>query len=232
VYGAAGTGITLLWRTTRVLNLAHGAFVMLGAYVTFGLWQRLRVDPFLSIPICMAAMFGLGWVLRRPVATPRILITFGLGLALVDLSLNLFGPDVRSIQTAYSGGLQGRTFTFVAALALVFLARLLAARVRPERFQGLLIAISIALAGAAGSLTAVDFSFTPTTGVFYTPVAVAVCLLGGMGSIPGAFAGGIALGIAATLTDAVFGPGWQNTVVLGLLLVGLLLRPKPLEAGV
>ncbi len=216
----------------RVLNLAHGAFVMLGAYVTLGLWQRLGVDPFLSIPICMAAMFGLGWVVQRPVATSRILITFGLGLALVDLSLNLFGPDVRSIQTAYSGSAQGRAFTFVAALGLVFLARLLAACVRPERFQGLVFAVCAATSGAAGSLTAVDFSFTPTSGVFYTPLAVAVCLLGGIGSIPGAFAGGIALGIAATLTGAFFGPGWQNTVVFGLLLVGLLLRPKPAEAGV
>src|SRR5205807_543844 len=106
--------MAVVWRSMKIVNLAHGAFVLLGAYITYGL-SRMGLNPLLAIPVSMAALFLAGWLVGGLVKTPAaLLVTFGLGLVLVDLSLNLFGPDSRSLDVP--NGQLTRVVTLLVAL--------------------------------------------------------------------------------------------------------------------
>lgn len=104
-------GFSLVWGIMNIVNLAHGAFIVLGAYVTFFLHELLHVDPFLSIPLSMLVLFTLGWVLQRGLVNQVIrapllatfLLTFGLELVIVNLINFFFKADLRSVTTGYSG---------------------------------------------------------------------------------------------------------------------------------
>jgi len=110
MYAAVAIGFALVWGVMNIVNLSHGALVMLGAYVTFWLFQLLGLDPFLSIPISMAALFLIGYVLQRliinrVVAGPILLtflLTFGLSLVIADLVLHAFSADNRSVSVPYA----------------------------------------------------------------------------------------------------------------------------------
>lgn len=104
-------GFSLVWGIMNIVNLAHGAFIVLGAYVTFFLHELWHVDPFLSIPVSMLALFALGWGLQQGLVNQIIrapllatfLLTFGLELLIVNLINNFFKADLRSVTTPYSG---------------------------------------------------------------------------------------------------------------------------------
>jgi branched-chain amino acid transport system permease protein len=104
-------GFSLVWGIMNIINLAHGAFVMLGAYVTYQLFTSFHVDPLLSIPVSFAVLFALGyllqryvinWVARAPMLT-TFLLTFGLSLLIVNVVLLVYGGDRRGVSTWYSG---------------------------------------------------------------------------------------------------------------------------------
>lgn len=112
IYAVAALGFSLVWGIMNVINIMHGAFIMLGAYATYFLFVgALHLDPFLSIPLSMAAMFVLGYALQRfvvnlvvraPLLT-TFLLTFGLSILITNLALVYFHSDIRSVTTSYSG---------------------------------------------------------------------------------------------------------------------------------
>jgi len=115
VYVAMALGFSLVWGILNIVNLAHGAFVIIGAYVTWALFAHLHVDPFLSLPVDAVALFAIGYVLQRGVINRVIrapvlftfLLTFGLNLVIVSLLLLIFTGDFRSVNPSYAGaGLQ------------------------------------------------------------------------------------------------------------------------------
>ena len=115
VYVAVALGFSLVWGILNIVNLAHGAFVIIGAYVTWALFAHLHVDPFLSLPVDAVALFAIGYVLQRGVINRVIrapvlftfLLTFGLNLVIVSLLLLIFTGDFRSVNPSYAGaGLQ------------------------------------------------------------------------------------------------------------------------------
>src|SRR3954453_22048605 len=61
VYALAAGGLTLIFGVMRVINIAHGAFLMLGAFITYSLWDRLGIDPLLAIFITTPVIFAIGW---------------------------------------------------------------------------------------------------------------------------------------------------------------------------
>ena len=104
-------GFSLVWGILNIINLAHGAFLMLGAYFAYYLFEGLHIDPFLALLPAMILFFGLGYmvqsvvinnVVRAPVLVTFIL-TFGLEILLENLALQAFGGDYRAVTTAYSG---------------------------------------------------------------------------------------------------------------------------------
>jgi len=104
-------GFSLVWGIMNIVNLSHGAFIVVGAYLTFGLHEISHLDPFLSIPISMAVLFGIGYlvqmtlinqIIRAPLLA-TFLLTFGLEILIVNLLNFFFKADTRSVQTSYSG---------------------------------------------------------------------------------------------------------------------------------
>jgi branched-chain amino acid transport system permease protein len=111
IYAAVGVGFSLTWGVLNIINIAHGAMVMLGAYITFLLFSQLGLDPFLSIPASMLLLFLLGYVLQRFLINRVIphgvfmtlVLTFGLSLFLIDMALLFFSGDYRSVTPSYAG---------------------------------------------------------------------------------------------------------------------------------
>ena len=106
LYAMVALGLALIFGVMRVINIAHGPLLMLGAYVTFFLYSRLGMNPFLTVPISMAALFVVGVLLQRTlvfrvVDAPELsslLLTFGVSIALVNLAHNLFTSDLRAVE--------------------------------------------------------------------------------------------------------------------------------------
>ena len=111
ILAVAALGFSLVWGIMNIINLAHGAFIMLGAYVAYELFTIWHVDPFVSLPVSFVLLFVLGyliqrylinWVARAPILA-TFLLTFGLSLLIVNLALLVWTSDTRGITTWYSG---------------------------------------------------------------------------------------------------------------------------------
>jgi branched-chain amino acid transport system permease protein len=106
LYAMVALGLALIFGVMRVINIAHGALLMLGAYVTFFLYSRAGLNPFLTVPIAMATLFVIGVILQkslvaRVVDAPELsslLLTFGISIALVNVAQNLFSSDLRAVE--------------------------------------------------------------------------------------------------------------------------------------
>jgi branched-chain amino acid transport system permease protein len=138
-------GFSLVWGVLNVVNLAHGAFVLCGAYVALELHDALGLDPFLSMVPAAAVLFGLGYLLQRylvnlVVNAPifiTLILTFGLELLLENGLRVWFTPDYQSVPTAYAqdslrlpgdvripyGKLIAATVAVVVTVALVLFMR-------------------------------------------------------------------------------------------------------------
>jgi branched-chain amino acid transport system permease protein len=111
IFAVVALGFSLVWGIMNIINLAHGAFVMLGAYMAFVLFSTWHIDPFLSIPLAFVLLFAFGYcvqrfvinfVVRAPILT-TFLLTFGLSLLIVNVVLLVFHGDTKGITTQYSG---------------------------------------------------------------------------------------------------------------------------------
>ena len=129
IYVAVAIGFSLVWGILNIVNLAHGALVIVGAYLTWLLFARAHVDPFLSLPIVALALFAFGYALQRVLINHVIraplfftlLLTFGVNLIIVNLLLVLFKSDFRSVTPSYSGsglGVAGVQVPYIRLAAL------------------------------------------------------------------------------------------------------------------
>ena len=129
IYAAVGVGFGLVWGVLNIVNLAHGALVIIGAYLTWQMFAVWGVDPFLTLPIDAIALFVLGYAVQRGVINRIIrapllftfLLTFGLNLIAVNVLLLIIKSDFRSVTTAYSGAgleLGGLVIPYIRLAAL------------------------------------------------------------------------------------------------------------------
>ncbi len=139
VYVAVAIGFSLVWGILNIVNLAHGALVVVGMYATWYLFSHFAVDPFLTLPVDAVLLFGIGYLVQRGVINRVIraplfftlLLTFGINLVLINLFLVWFKADFRSVTPSYSGAglaVGGITIPYVRLAALA-VALLLAAAV-------------------------------------------------------------------------------------------------------
>ena len=63
VYALLASGLTLIFGVMNVINIAHGAFLILAAFITWSLWHETGMDPLLAIVAVTPVMFALGWLL-------------------------------------------------------------------------------------------------------------------------------------------------------------------------
>jgi branched-chain amino acid transport system permease protein len=106
MFAGVAVGLSLVFGIANLLNLAHGAFIMLGAYIVLTLQRRLGIDIFLAVPIAMAIAFMVGWAvyrwggLSRLMNAPVLMIivfTFGLDLVLVHGTGMIFGTQSQGL---------------------------------------------------------------------------------------------------------------------------------------
>ena len=106
LYAMVALGLGLIFGVMRVLNVAHGPLLMLGAYTTFWLFHWLGLNPYVSLLVSMPLLFAVGALLqrllvRRVVDAPELsslLLTFGISIAVVNLAQQLFTADLRSVE--------------------------------------------------------------------------------------------------------------------------------------
>jgi branched-chain amino acid transport system permease protein len=106
IYALVALGLGLIFGVMRVLNVAHGPLMMLGAYTTFWLFQWFGVNPYLSMLLSMPLLFLIGVVLQRVLVSrvvdapelSSLLLTFGISIALVNLAQLAFTSDLRSVE--------------------------------------------------------------------------------------------------------------------------------------
>lgn len=105
LYACIAVGFSLVWGVLNVINLLHGSFVVLGAYLAFYAYTLGGIHPFLFVPVAALALFILGYgvqriVINRVIAAPVLVTmttTFGLALLLENLMLVAFKADFRKI---------------------------------------------------------------------------------------------------------------------------------------
>jgi len=111
LYAVMALGLALVWGVLNIVNLAHGAFIMLGGYAAWHLYRLAGIDPFVGLPLVAVAMFALGYALQRGllnlvVRAPMfntLLITFGLEVVITYCAQLAFSADFRTINPPYAG---------------------------------------------------------------------------------------------------------------------------------
>ena len=111
-YSAMAYGLGLIYGVLRIVNLAHGGIIMASAYVTWQLFTRFGIDPYLSIPISLVVFFLVGVAIyyclvrflpRGPAgAVQSLLLLFGLWLVIRNITYLLFTGNDQAIRTSYA----------------------------------------------------------------------------------------------------------------------------------
>jgi branched-chain amino acid transport system permease protein len=267
-YAAVTVGITISFGMLDIVNIAHPAFIMLGAFVAYIVNQTFGVDPIVIGIVFTPAFFLLGMAIyriyynsfeKRGQESIRGLAFFFGVLFIAEVGLILtFGVDYRSVDAAYIGaninigvvGLPMRLFVpFVVSVTMLVLLELFLGRTffgraikavsqdrlalqlmaaNPARIKELAFGLSIATASVAGSLLIIIGPVEPSIGRDYIGRVFAICVLGGMTSVPGTLIAAFIIGIAESFTSTFYGPSWSPAIAFGLLLLVLAVRPAGL----
>ena len=205
------------------------------------LMQRTMINRMIAAPVLLT-----------------LTLTFGLDLMLANGMLAAFTADFRKLVLDPPLGVVSlgpvtlpvdRLLAMVLALALTGLLYLVLSRsrigraivaVRMDREAASLMGVNVPnvyavtfglgalMAGASGPLLALIYPISPLSGPVYLGKAFVICVLGGLGSVPGAMIGGLALGVVESLGALWFGPEHAATLSFVLLILVLLVRPEGL----
>lgn len=265
IYALVALSLNIIFGVLRIINFAHGEYLMLSMYGAYWLW-RLGLDPYVSVLVVVPAMALIGAlserVLIRHTLTAhvhvKIFVTLGLSIALQNLALLLFSADYLNVRTPYQTAtiaVEGfavsvpRLVAF-AAMALVawglhlvlhrtdfgkavrataqdsVTARLMGIDV--DRIYMLTFAIGTAFVGLAGCLLVPVYYVFPTVGIEFVIVAFVVVVLGGLGSLPGAVVGGLAIGVIEQLSGFFIDASLRKLVYFVIFIAALAIRPAGL----
>ena len=226
-------GFSLVWGGMNVVNLSHGAFVVLGAYVGWQLNISLGLDPFLGMVIVALVLFCIGYAVQRflinlvvngPIFI-TLLLTFGLELLLVQGMNIVFTANYQSIPTSYAGnaivlgGIQvplGRLLAFLLAVGITVLLVKVMANTR--------IGMSIMATGmdrGAARLMGIRARhvYALTFGIATALAGMAGTMVGTVGTFNPAAAGGFTL--LSFVIAVLGGLGNMYGAMVGGLLMGL-----------
>jgi branched-chain amino acid transport system permease protein len=109
IYALMASGLTLIFGVMDIINIAQGAFVILGAYLSYVLAQRFHLDLFVGLFITMPVMFGLGvfiaWAFIRPLKRDRtmlsILVTYAIAIIIEGALGRIFSTDLVKLDAWY-----------------------------------------------------------------------------------------------------------------------------------
>jgi len=257
------SGLTLVFGMMGIINLSHGSFYMLGAYLSLTL-TGLVGDVFVALLIGVPLAFCFGalieWLFIRHLYSrdhlQQVLLTFGLILIFNELQRILWGtrPHAVPIPSYLSGSiplsdvlsypvyrLAVAGICVLLALVMMFVIQktkvgrmIRAGESNPEMVEALgidsrllfrfVFAAGVALAAAAGMIAAPIESVYPGIGEHVLIISFVVVVIGGIGSVKGAFAGALLIGLADAF-GKVFLPQFASMVVYALMAAVLVARP-------
>lgn len=261
------SGLTLTFGVMGIINLAHGAFFMIGAYLAFQ-FARLWGWPLpLAYTAAIAAVVALGALVERSVLAPltgrdhldQVLVTYGLILILDELAVMQWGKDVQpaEIPALLRGNIHiGDTIIYpiyrltlagaglVCAVGLYFMVAktrlgmivragsidrkmVSALGINVQPIFAMVFGIGAALAALAGILAAPILSVSPGMGDKIIVVAFVVVVIGGIGSIKGAFVAALLVGLVDAFGKLLF-PSISSLVIYALMAIILVWRPSGL----
>ena len=270
IYALVALGLNLQYGLMRILNIAHGEFLMLGAYLTWMVQTSFGISPFLMIPVSFVVLMGMGLLIhwlcfRRLTATSSnidvfeargLMVSFGLMFLIQNLVSAIWGGELRGYdymaepvvmgQAQFAGNkLVVFAMALVFSLGLMVLLRktLLGKGVRAlmqsqvgaqlvgintRTLHPLMFGIGLGLSGLAGCLLSMAYTISPSMGEPYTVTALIVITLGGFGSMGGALAGGLMLGVIEAFGMHFTNPSLKALLSYVVFIGVLLLRPKGL----
>jgi len=268
IYALVSVGLALQYGVARVLNVAHGEFIMVGAFLTFWLFTNLKINPLVTLLISGPGMFIVGFLLHKSLyrwlmrTAPSLdvfegkslLASFGLMYVVQNVARMIWGSDIEGYSYLVTSVTSARIplnrlvalgFCVVIALGLYLflsktrLGKAIRASAQDPTTAGLMgvniqnvlaicFGLGLGLAAVSGSLLSLIYqSITTSMGLEYTVYAMIVVVLGGLGSITGAFAGGVILGFIATVVQ-YFKPSFVMIAFYAIFVLLLIVRPKGL----
>ena len=270
IYALVALGLNLQYGLMRILNIAHGEFLMLGAYLTWMVQTSFGISPLLMIPVSFVVLMGLGlaihWLCFRRLTTtsPNIdifearglMVAFGLMFLIQNLVSSIWGGELRGYDfmadpVAMGGAQFAGNKLLVFAMALVFSLGLMVllrktllgkgvralmqsqvgaqlVGINTRTLHPLMFGIGLGLSGLAGCLLSMAYTISPSMGEPYTVTALIVITLGGFGSMGGALAGGLMLGVIEAFGMHFTNPSLKALLSYVVFIGVLLFRPKGL----
>ncbi len=270
VYALMSVGLTLVFGVLRIVNFAHGEFLMVAMYGVWALTRLFGLDPYLASLAVVPAMALFGGLVHRLIIEPAhdkphlvvVFATMGFSILLQNLALMLLTADLRDIPPVFQDALAfgplrfkpelllGFGIALICTLALqrtiktTYLGKAIRATVQ-DREAAMLMGIPVprvflltfaggsALVGLAACVMMPLFSVFPTVGLNFVLIAFVIVVLGGMGSIAGALAGGIGVGVVQSLAGYYVAPAYAQMFFFLLFLLVMIFRPSGLfgQAG-
>lgn len=272
IYALVALGLNLQYGLMRILNIAHGEFLMLGAFITWMVQTQFGFSPLLMLPVSFFLLLTLGlavhWLCfkRLTSTSPNLdvfearglMVAFGLMFLVQNFVSYVWGGDLRGYDYLSDpvrlGGIQfagNKLLVFALSLSfsivLIVLLRmtLLGKAVRAlmqspvgaqlvgidtQRLHPLMFGIGLGLSGVAGCLLSMAYTISPSMGEPYTVTALIVITLGGFGSMGGALAGGLLLGVIEAFGMHFTNPSLKALLSYVVFISVLLLRPEGLFA--
>jgi branched-chain amino acid transport system permease protein len=270
IYALIAAGLSLIFGLMDVVNFAHGEFLMLAMYATFGIVLATALDPILAAPLVVGIMFVVGafaylviirYAMRAKanIGMVQVFATFGLGITIRGLAQHFFTPDYRSIQTSWLAGhtydlggiflplpqLLGGAVSCLSFVALYLIIRrtdfgraLEATRedagavalvgIDKNRVFALGWGLGAALVGIAGSVMAIFYYIHPDVGGPFALIAYVTVALGGFGSIFGALAAGLIVGLVEAISATLLAPSMKAIGIYAVYLAVVFVRPRGL----
>jgi branched-chain amino acid transport system permease protein len=272
IYALVALGLNLQYGLMRILNIAHGEFLMVGAYLTWMAHTTLGLSPLLMVPVSFLILMVVGLVIHRlcfrrlNATSPNLdifearglMVAFGLMFLVQNFASFMWGGDLRGYdyladpvkfgEAQFAGNkllVFGLALVFSGALIVLLRFTLLGKGVRAlmqsptgaqlvgidtQRLHPLMFGLGLGLSGVAGCLLSMAYTITPSMGQPYTVTALIVITLGGFGSMSGALAGGLLLGVIEALGMHFSDPSLKALLSYSVFIAVLLLRPRGLFA--
>jgi branched-chain amino acid transport system permease protein len=260
------SGLTLVFGIMGIINLAHGSFYMVGAYLAFSLTVALGnlwLAILLALPLAVLLGFLLEALLFRHLYARdhlyQVLLTYGLILVFEELRSLVFGDDVHGVpvprfldfSVALTDTLSYPVYRLAMSAICLAVALMLWALIQRTRLgmtiragasnremvallgfdigllYRLVFAMGVALAAFAGMIAAPVASVFPGMGNQILIISFVVVVIGGIGSIKGAFLGALLIGLADTFGQVLV-PELAGMTVYVLMAAVLLWRPAGL----
>src|SRR5215470_2815347 len=285
VYGLMCVGLGLIFGVMRVINFAHGDFMMLGMYTVFYIFTAFGVQavfgnaigPFVAILLAGPVLAIFGYAIHLALISrvsgtrtsslegeghyAQLILTLGIALVLQNGGLIVFGSVLASLRTPLSSSAwelgpffdmsifvnKARGVDAIVSLVTMILLTLLITRSRlgkslraaadnptaatymgidVDRAHRIAFALGTGITAVAGGLLATNYPFHPFVGLEYVIVMYAGVVLGGMGSIIGAFWGGMTIGLVQQMSTLILPTQLQNAAIFVVFLLIIVFRPQ------